>query len=113
MEGGAFQPVLLDPVGRVSEDVRPVVIESEHEASVHLNTMVVQKSDATGIFLSAWTLLPRGDDVVVLERLEPNEHACAAGQGHFAHKRWIVRHVDRNCGAPDLLQRSQSVAQSA
>ena len=39
MERGALEPVRFDPVDGALEHVRPVVIEAEHEAAVHLDAV--------------------------------------------------------------------------
>ena len=46
MKGRAFQPVLLDPGGSLDENVFPVLIESRHERSVYLDSVLVKYPDA-------------------------------------------------------------------
>ncbi len=90
-----------------------VVVEAEHEAAVDLDAVVVQERDAPRVVVGCRRVLARVGEVVVGERLEPDEHARAAGQRHLADQRRVVGHVDRDGGAPDLPQRPERLAERA
>src|SRR5579864_8819906 len=82
VERGALQAVFLDPLGGANEHVFAVVIESQHEGSVDLNSIVMKHADAPRVVGSLWCLLMRISKVVIRERLESDEHAGAACQRH-------------------------------
>src|SRR3954464_7951833 len=51
VEGCALQSVRLDPLNGSFENVRPIVIESEHEAAVHLDSVAVEDRHTARIVL--------------------------------------------------------------
>ena len=87
------------------------MVEPEDKATVHLDAVVVQDADPPGIVGRPRTLLSALHDVLGVQRLEADEDAGAAGQGHFAHEGRVIGHVDRDRGAPDFFQGPQGSAQ--
>ena len=53
VERRALHTIGLDPRNRTLKHIRTIVIESEHEAGVHLNAIGVQQRDPPGIFASS------------------------------------------------------------
>src|SRR5476651_2171859 len=51
MKCGALKAVLLDPLCGDGEHVAPVFIETEDEAPVHLDSMIMQDADAARVIL--------------------------------------------------------------
>src|SRR6185437_1542079 len=86
VEGCALEPVRLDPLDRLLEHVGLIVIEAEHEATVHLNAMAVQDFDPAGIVLGSRSTLAGGGQVTPMQRLEPDEYAGATREGYLAHQ---------------------------
>lgn len=111
VEGRALEALALDPLDRPLEHVRPVVVEAEDEAPVHLDPVVVEDADAPAVVGGARGAFARVDDVPVGQRLETDEHARASGERHLPHERGVVRDVDRHGGAPDALERPEPAAQ--
>ncbi len=88
-----------------------VVIESEHERSVYLNAIVVQHAHAARVVGCLRGLLVGVGEVVIGQRFEADENACASGERHVPDERRIVRHVDGYGCAPDFVQRPERGAQ--
>ena len=78
----ALQAVLLDPFGGAGENVFPVVIESQHERTIHLDAVIVQHAHAARIVGGLRSFLPGVGQILIGERLEPHEYAGASGQRH-------------------------------
>ena len=72
----------------------------------------MQNAHSASIVGSLGRLLVGVREVIVGERFESDEDAGAPGQGHVANEAGIVGDVDRDGGAPDLVQGPQRVAQS-
>ena len=102
----ALEAILLDPLGGSRKHVLPVMIESQDERAIHLNAIVVQHADAPRIVARLRCLLPCIGEILIRERLEPHEHARTSGEGHRTDQSRVIGDIDRNCGAPNLIQRS-------
>ena len=89
VERGALEPVVFHPRRRPLEDVGTVVVETEDEARVHLDAVVVQERDAARVVIGPRALLARLFDVLRLERLEADEDARAPGEGHLADGSYV------------------------
>ncbi len=107
----AFEAVGFDPVDGAGKDVFPIMVQAQHEAAVDLDAVVVKEAHAAGIVLRWRRALAGIDQVLIVKRLEPDEHACATGQRHVAHQRRLIRHIDGNRGRPDDPQLAQHPAQ--
>jgi hypothetical protein len=101
MERGAFEAIGLDPLHGPRKHVRPVVIEAEHEAAVHLNSVAMQERDPARVVLRRRCALLGVAQIAGIQRLETNEHAGAAGQRHLSNQRSIIGNVDRDSRAPN------------
>src|ERR1700730_659403 len=113
VKGRALQPVRLDPLDSPFEDVRPIMIEAEHEASVYLNAITMKYGNAACVVLGDRCPLSRIGEVAAIQRFEPYEHTRATAERHLSYQGWIVGYIDRDCRAPDDLQRTQGTAKSA
>ncbi len=51
VERRALEAALFDPFDRLLEHAHVVVIETEHEAAIHLDTVVVQDRDAARVVI--------------------------------------------------------------
>src|SRR5215467_12091098 len=85
-----LESIGLDPTCRTFEHVRTIVVEAEHEAAIHLNTVVVKNCDPASVILRSGTLLASVSDVVRMKRLKADEHTGTSSQSHFADERRIV-----------------------
>src|SRR5262245_49696819 len=73
VERGAFETVLFDPVNRLLEDVRSVVIESQDETAVHLDAAAMEDLHAPRIVVGSRTLLVRRGNIIVFQRFKTHE----------------------------------------
>jgi len=80
MKGGALEARGIDPLGERREDVPPIAVEADDEAAVYLDAVVVEDADAAFVILGTRRALAGGDEVLVVEGLESDEHSGAAGQ---------------------------------
>src|ERR1700681_273992 len=113
MKRGALQTVFLHPLGSAREDVLAVVIETQHERTIDLDSVVVQNPNAAGVLGRFRSFLAGVGQILVGERLETHKYAGAASQGHGSNQTRIVGDVDGDSRAPNLLERSKSVAKRA
>ena len=110
---GAVEPVGLDPLRHGHERVSPVAVEAHDEAAVHLDAVLVEDADATAVVLRSRRALPRVHQVLVRQRLEPDEHPGASGGRHLPDKRDVVGEVQRHGRTPHRAERAQRPAQEA
>src|SRR6185369_3464773 len=113
MECGAFQSVPLDPLSCSCEDRRIIVIESKHEATIDLNSILVKEAHTTSVIFHTRSALMRRGEVFIAQRLEADENACAPGERHFANKRRIVGDIKCHCSAPDLFERCECATEGS
>jgi len=113
VESGALEAGGIDPLGERREDIPSIAVEANHEAPVYLDAVVVKDADAALVILGTRRALAGGDEVLVVEGLESDEHSGAAGQRHLPHQRVIVGHVERDRGGPDRVERAERGAQPA
>src|SRR5438046_8073620 len=90
VERGALQAIFLNPLRGANEHVFMVVIESQHEGSVYLNSVLMKHADAPSVVGGFGSLLMRISEVVVRERLESDEDTSAARQGHIPDEAGVV-----------------------
>ena len=83
---GALEAIFLDPISGSDEHVLAVVIETQHEGTVHLNSVVVQHSHPASVVRRLRYLLVRRSQVVVAERPGPNEDSGTARQRHVPNQ---------------------------
>ncbi len=101
----------LDPLDRQVEDVRPVVVEAEHEAAVDLDAVVVEQGDPARVLPGRRRPLAGLPEVRGVQRLETDEHPGAPRPGHLPDQRGVVGDVEGDCGAPDHLERLEGSAE--
>src|SRR5262249_58645197 len=112
VEGGVFEPLLLDPAGQILEHLWAVLIEAQNKAPVHLNAVAVEDLNSSRIVIGSRAPLARRPDVLVGEALETYEDARTSGKRHLAHQVRFVGDIERDGGAPDLLQGSKLLTKS-
>src|ERR1700726_963619 len=78
VKGGAFQAVRFDPFRGAGEEGFAVVIESQNERSVDLDTIVVQDAPPPRVVAGLRRLFVRVGKIVVGERFEADEDAGAS-----------------------------------
>src|SRR4029077_4268849 len=75
MEGCAFETILFDPLGQANKPVPAILINSQNETAVDLDSILVEQTDAARIILRPRCAFARCRQVVVRERFKANEHA--------------------------------------
>ena len=113
VEGGALEAVFFDPLSGGGEDVFAVVVESKNERTIHLNAVVVQQANATGILGSLGSFLAGIGEILIGKGFETDEDTGAAGKGHGTDDGWVVGDIDADGGAPDFVDGLQGAAESA
>src|SRR6516165_1386233 len=113
VECGAFQAILLDPISGSREDIFAVVIETKDKGTIHLDTVAMEYPDTAGVIRGSRRFLFRFAEVLVPQRLEADKDAGASPEGHVPDQTWVVGDIDRDSGAPDLVERSQSATKGA
>ncbi len=103
--------IRFNPIHGVLEHVWPIVVEAEHETSVHLDAIAVEDVHSPSIVLGARCLLTSVIEILARQRLESNKDTRAARKRHRLDQRRVIRHVNRDGGAPDHVQRLQRPAQ--